>query len=536
LDAVAAAMHDGVGRAHGGLIVDMEEFRTRTRTIVNDPKLSYHQRRHYLAAMAEEGLDYPALSEACREALNKRIICDMYEGHAPYRPRYLLPDYAIAVTQGSEYLELEPPVDLDEALNFLLILYTQVPSITGYPVYLGDLDKVLAPFVDGVSDDELFRKLRLFWIAIDRILPDAFVHMDLGPVDHRIIRTILAIERELEQVVPNLTLKVDPELTPDDLIRDAVETVFMNGKPHFVNHPLMVRDLGEDYAAVSCYNSLKIGGGSHTLMRLNLKEVALIHQGDTESFLDETLPHYAELNSELIEARIRYLVEEARFFEHDFLASEGIISLDRFSAMYGVYGLAEAVDILMEAAGSEGRYGHDAEANELSHRITRRLKDFVQSRPMPYCKGNGGRCFFHSQSGIDSDVDVTAGTRIPIGDEPEMFEHISCVAPHHDLFDAGVSDIFHVEDTARRNPQYMVDIIRGAFDAGMRDFTFNLATNGFIRITGYLVRKSDVEQFDAEGARHGSTVFAAGSVEKSHVTDRAVKRVFVHEHRPRSSQ
>jgi YjjI family glycine radical enzyme len=521
---------------HGGTSVEMEEFRTRTRQIVNDPKLSYHQRRHYLAAMAEEALEYPNLTEECREALNKRIICDMYEGHAPYRPRYLLPDYSRALRRGSTFLELEPPSDLEEALNFLLIMYTQVPSITGYPVYLGDLDKVLAPYVTDVSDDDLYRKLRLFWIAIDWILPDAFVHMNLGPADHRIIRTILRIERELQQVVPNLTLKIDPEITPDDLILDAIETVFETGKPHFVNHPLMVRDLGEEYAAVSCYNSLKIGGGSHTLMRINLKEVALVHQGDIESFLDETLPRYAELNAELIEARIRYLVEEARYFEHDFLAREGHLDIDRFSAMYGVYGLAEAVEILMENAGREARYGHDQEANELSYRITRRLKDFVRSRPMPYCEGNGGRCFLHSQSGIDSDLDVTAGTRIPIGKEPEMFEHITSVAPHHDLFDAGVSDIFHVEDTARRNPQSMVDIIRGAFAEGMRDFTFNLATNGFIRITGYLVRKCDLEGFDAEGARHGSTVFAAGSVENSHVTDRAVKRVLVHEHRPRASQ
>jgi hypothetical protein len=63
----------------------------------------------------------------------------------------------------------------------------------------------------------------------------------------------------------------------------------------------------------------------------------------------------------------------------------------------------------------------------------------------------------------------------------------------------------------------MVDIIRGAFREGMRDFTFNLATNGFIRITGYLVRKCDVDQFDEIGARHGSTTFAAGSVKDSHM-------------------
>ena len=516
--------------------MNMAEFRTRARNLINDPNLTYHQRKHYLAGLAENALEYPALSDEAADALNKQIICDLFEGAAPYRGRYILPDYGKALQQGSEHLELDPPKDLDEALNFLLIMYTHVPSITGYPVYLGDFDKILEPYVADLSDDALHRKLRLFWIALDRMLPDAFVHTNLGPRDSRISRTILRIERELLQVVPNISLKVDPEVTPDDLLLDAVATVFASGKPHFVNHPLMVRDLGDEYAAVSCYNSLKIGGGSHTLNRLNLKEVALLHQGDIESFFADTLPHYVELNAELIEARIRYLVEEAKFYEHDFLAVEGLIDLGRFSAMYGIYGLAEAVDILMEAAGSRGRYGHDEEANQLSYRITQAVSKQVAARPMPYCDGNDGRAFLHSQSGIDSDLEVTAGTRIPVGDEPEMFEHIKAVAPHHDLFPAGISDVFHVEDTVRRNPSAMVDIIRGAFREGMRDFTFNLATNGFIRITGYLVRKCDVERFEEVGARHGSTTFAAGSVKNSHVTERNVKRVLSRESSPRAPQ
>ncbi len=48
------------------------------------------------------------------------------------------------------------------------------------------------------------------------------------------------------------------------------------------------------------------------------------------------------------------------------------------------------------------------------------------------------------------------------------------------------------DETARRNPAAVVDVIRGAFRTGMRDFTFNLDSNDFIRITGYLVRKSDL--------------------------------------------
>ena len=100
-----------------------------------------------------------------------------------------------------DYLELDPPTDLDDALAFLQIMWTYVPSVTTYPVYLGDLDKVLAPFVtDDLSDDELDRKLRRVWIGIDRMLPDAFVHLDVGPHDSRITRSIFRVERSLRQV------------------------------------------------------------------------------------------------------------------------------------------------------------------------------------------------------------------------------------------------------------------------------------------------------------------------------------------------
>jgi YjjI family glycine radical enzyme len=510
----------------------MTELRTRAREIVEDPALTYRQRMHYLAVLAEEALEYPALSEPCREALNKRIICDMHEGPAPHRPRYVLPDYAKALRQGSDHLELNPPATLDEALSFLLILYTQVPSITGYPVYLGDFDKLLAPFVDDVDDDTLHDTLRRFWISIDRVLPDAFVHTDLGPADTRVGRHVLALERELEQVVPNISLKVDPEITPDDYLRDAAATVFDVAQPHFVNHPMMVDDHGEDYAAVSCYNSLPIGGGSHTLVRMNLKDVVLTHQGDLDAFFATTLPHYAGLNAELIEARVRYLVEQAGFYDHHFLATEGLIDRDRFSAMFGVFGVAEAVDLLMDGQGRPGRYGHDEEANRLGHRITEAVAEVIAARPVPYCEGNGGLCFYHSQSGIDSDLDVTAGTRIPIGEEPDLYEHIAAVAPHHRLFNAGISDVFAFDDTVRGNPQAVVDVIRGAFEAGMRDFTFNLDSNDFIRITGYLVRKSDLARID-DGARHGSTFLGAGSMEAAPVTDRNPKRVMSVERRPR---
>lgn len=507
---------------------DPDRVRSEAARVVRDPTLSYRQRVQQLAAVAENALPRPAVSEACRQALDDRVICDMYEGNAPYRPRYVLPDYEKALRNGSAYLELPPPQDLNEALWFLASMYGSVPSITGYPVYLGDLDRLLEPYVDGLSVDALVRALRPFWRALDRMVPDAFAHANLGPRDTPVLRAILRLERELKQVVPNLSLKVDAELTPDDLLADAVRTVFACAKPHFVHHEMMMRDHGERYAAVSCYNSLKIGGGSHTLPRLNLAEAVLRHDGSTEAFFETTLPRYVEATAELMEARIRFLVEEAGFYRHDWLVREGLISLERFSAMFGLYGLAEAVDELMRRGGSDGRYGHDGAANELGHRITRAVAAQVAERPMPYCEGFGGRAMLHAQSGIDSDVGVTAGTRIPIGTEPDLYRHLAAVAPHHELFAAGVSDILHFDETAERNPEAIVDVMRGAFALGMREFTFNLDSNDFIRITGYLVRKSDLAHVDS-GARHGSTFLGAGNEEGAHCSQRATKRVVASE-------
>ena len=82
----------------------------------------------------------------------------------------------------------------------------------------------------------------------------------------------------------------------------------------------------------------------------------------------------------------------------------------------------------------------------------------------------------------------------------------------------------------------IVDPITGALASGMRDVTFNLDSNDFIRITGYLVRKSDLKKLEETGiARHGSDVLAAGSVAHSHVDQRAVKRVISHESAPRAA-
>ena len=439
------------------------------RSMVSNPKYTYRQRVAGLANLAENLLDPPAVRKQCSDALANRIICDMYEGSAPYRPRYLLPDYKKVLLHGSEFLELPPTKDLDDALAFLLIMYSATPSITGYPVYFGDLGTLLLPYVEGVVEADLYAKLKRFWISLDRMFPDAFAHTNVSP----------------------------------------------------------------DYAAVSCYNSLKIGGDSHTLVRINLKTTVDATEGGIEQFFNVSLPYYLDLTAELMESKILYLVEESHFFASSWLVHEDLLKLDKFSSMFGIFGLAEAVNTLMERDGKEGTYGHIPLADGLGYRITSFFSAWVAKRKMPYCEGNDGYAFLHSQSGIDLDIGVTAGTRIPIGTEPPLISHLKTVARHHHLFQSGISDVLSFDETAVKNPQAVVDVIRGAFKIGMRDFTFNLDSNNFIRITGYLVSKSDLEKMPS--ARHSSTYLGAGSVADSHVDQRIVKRVMSAESLPSTS-
>jgi YjjI family glycine radical enzyme len=499
--------------------MDAHALERAAHAVVTAGNLTYRQQLQRLALVGEAALPYPKLGAAAEDALATGLVCDLHEGHAPYRPRYVLPDYARAVHQGSEFLELNPPVSLDDALWFLSTLYHQVPSITSYPVYLGDIDSLLLPFAEGVSDEALEVQLVRFWRFLDRTIPDAFSHANIGPDDNRVARALLQVDRELAQVVPNLTLKWDPQASGDDLLAEAVRSICAVNKPHIANHPMIAADFPGGYGVVSCYNTLPLGGGAHTLVRLNLAESARRHVGDPAGYLSDTLPEHLGLLFEVMRARIRFLVEEARFYDHSFLVTEGLIALERFTAMAGLYGVAELVGTLLPGS----RYGRDAEADALAHEVVAAAAELVAAEPMPHCMGE--RAVLHAQSGISEDVGVTAGARVPTGHEPETIDHILAVAPHHRLFTGGVSDIFALDVTAADNPQALADIVRGAFARGLREITFNLAGRDLVRVTGYMVRLSDIERWRTEGSRINSTALGAESVDNWGLLDRTQRVV-----------
>lgn len=499
-------------------------FTETCQRIVRDPLLSPAQKNRALALAAENALPYPELPAAVQDAMAQGMLCDMFEGHAPYKPRYVLPDYEKFLTQGSAWLELAAPRDFDEALDALRILYHHVPSVTGMPVWLGRLDQLLLPFVDELDDETLYRKLKGFWIYLDRVLPDAFMHVNIGPDDNRICRLILRIDNELKQVAPNLTFFHDPEQTPDDLLLLAVKNIAECSKPHIANYPIH-RDTFDQrgFGIVSCYNALPLGGGANTLVRLSLKGVAGQSAG-VEDFMARTLPHYCEQASRLIEARAAFLHRESGFFD-SFLVEEGLIEEERFVPMFGIYGMAEAVNILMDKENLPGRYGHDEEANQLGYRISAQLSEYVTTTPQAHAWG--GHALLHSQGGLSIDVAVTPGVRIPYGQEPDPASHLLALAPHHGYYHSGISEILTLDPTIRQNPQALLQLCKGAFALGMREFTANVADSDLVRVTGYMIRKRDVVRFAAEGSRLQTTSLGAEASELTGIRQRAPRVVAI---------
>ncbi|MEE9682100.1 YjjI family glycine radical enzyme [Lelliottia amnigena] len=510
----------------------LDAMQQRCQQIVTSPVLTPEQKRHFLALEAENNLPYPGLPPAARSALDDGFICDMFEGHAPFKPRYVLPDYAKFLANGSEWLELEGAKDLDDALSLLTILYHHVPSVTSMPVFLGHLDALLQPYVRILTQDEIESRIKRFWRYLDRTLPDAFMHANIGPEDSPVARAILCADAELKQVAPNLTFIYDPKITPDDLLLEVAKNICECSKPHISNGPINDRIFTKGgFGVVSCYNSLPLAGGGSTLVRLNLKAIAE-HSESTEDFFDRTLPHYCQQQIVIIDARCDFLYQQSGFFENSFLVKEGLIDADRFVPMFGMYGLAEAVNVLSEKSGHPGRYGKDEQANALGYRISEQLAHFVENTPVKH--GWKQRAMLHAQSGISSDSGTTPGARLPYGDEPDPISHLLAVAPHHKHYPSGISDILTLDETIKRNPQAVVQLCLGAFNAGMREFTANVAGNDLVRVTGYMVRLSDLEKYRAEGSRTNTTWLGEEAARNTRILERQ-PRVISHEQQMRFS-
>ena len=491
--------------------------------ILADPTLTYNQQLIALARYAENTDHTIPLSKEYLKAKEERILCDLGEGAAPYRPRYICPDYSILMNKGSEFLQLDAPKTLGEALNSLLIMYHYVPSVTTFPVYLGDWDDLLEPFVQAAGYEQAKKELRLFLLNIDRTLNDSFVHADLGPKDSLTGRIVLELTQEMQLAIPNLTIKYDPDVTPKEFVKLAVECMMKTAKPSFANDRMFRKEWGDNYAIASCYNGLKVGGGGFTLPRLRMYECSLKAE-NTEDFLNRVLPYYAGLMLQNMDDRIDFLVNQTNFFKSNFLVKEGFVSLDNFTGMFGVVGLAEAVNHLLGITDPKKGFGNNPEADELGIRIMDRLTEIVNGHETKYAAAFGHRYRLHAQVGIDSDGrEDSPGARIPIGAEPVMPKQIIENTKFQKYFPTGAGDIFKFEETWANTPDALVEIVEGSIRGGLRYFSGYLENNDVVRVTGYLVKKSELAKLDrGEQSMNNCSVFGQGARNTADALDRRI--------------
>jgi len=443
-------------------IKTLEEARELSMNIIKAKDLTFEQKTSQLAKLAENLNDFPesSVNDRIFEISENGGFCDLWEGHAPYAPRYICPNYQKLLDEGCKFLRLEKSETLLDAINNLLIFYHHVPSVTRYPVY-----------------------------------------------------------------IPNMTILYDEDITPDDFGEKAVYASLLTANPAFANDKYYRNDFKGDYAIASCYNGLPITGGAFTLSRLRLGSLAR-SASSKEDFYGRVLPEAIDLMCNFMEGKIKFLVEETPFFEENFLVKEGFVELDRFVGLFGVVGLHECVQQLLEFENKDLEFGKDEYANELGVEVMDFVEKRVNSFESKYSTFWNHRFMLHSQVGAQDDIEDSAGVRIRIGKEVPMYDHIKHSALFHKYFPSGIGDHFPFDETAEKNPSAVLDIFKAAFRLNMRYISCYGENGDLIRVTGYLVKKSDMQKFiDGERVSYDTVQYARDAFEKYHLLERKVRDV-----------
>ncbi|WP_324683615.1 YjjI family glycine radical enzyme [Bibersteinia trehalosi] len=495
--------------------------------VVKAKNLTYQQKLMSIGNIAERlfhPIELLGYTEEEWHYIENQMICDLNEGYAIYRPRYILPDYNVYMQKGCQFLDLPPPTNLDEALDGLLIIYSHVPSITTFPVYIGRLDQLLEPFITDEEQDYI--KIKRFLNHIDKTISDSFCHANIGPYDTKAGRLILKAVIELENTTPNMTIRYDKTKTSREFAELAAKACLLVSKPSFANDAYYIQDLGEEYGIASCYNALPECGGTYTLTRLRLGTIGRACT-TVDEMVNELLPKVAKLALSTMDKRHKFLVEESHFFESSFLVKEGFIQRKNFTSMLAIVGLADAVNHLLKQEGLNETFGQSQRGDEIATLIMDQLAKVNNAHIGLYVERTNNQYLLHAQVGANNHPEDKLNTpahRIRVGEEPTLLAHLKQSAPFHKYFPAGTGDLFAFDQTYTEHLDAVVDIIDGAFTQGYRYITTYLKNTDLIRVTGYLVKKSEVERYrNGEAVLRDTTWYGSGTDDCAKVFDRQLR-------------
>ncbi len=503
----------------------LDEVKNAAKAIIQNTSLTYGQQVSALAKLAENTLDYPfSDDQTFIEMVEDKEICDLSEGMAPIAPRYILPDYEKVINEGCEFLRLKKATNIHEAINNLLIFYHHVPSVTRFPVFIGNLDELLEPFVTDENYEEAKFAIKLFLNQLDRTIDDSFCHANIGPYETKVGNIILDLLGELQNVTPNMTILYDEDITPEEFGKKAIVASLESANPAFANLKFYNKDFGSTpYGIASCYNALPKAGGAFSLSRIRLNYIAE-KSANLQDMLDVRLPKVVEHFCNFMENKIDWLVNETAFFKSNFLVKEGFVKLENFVGLFGVVGMAECLEIIGQKEGSSMILGKDDLAIEVGEKIMDRLALLVSNFTSKYSPVWNHKFMLHAQVGAAGDETTSPGTRIKIGNEPDLYSHIKNAAHFQRYFPSGTGDHFPFEETAIKNPGAVLDVFKAAFKMDMRYISCYCDTGDLIRVTGYLVKKSDLEKFNkGQQVSYDTIQYAQDPLNKFGILDRKVR-------------
>ncbi len=375
----------------------MEARKKELRATATSKDLTCRQKMIQLANGAEcmidpmESLGY---SEEEMAYMNDYIIYDMDEGNLPYRPRYILPNYYRFVEKGCTYLSIDPPDNLENLLDGLFILYHHIPSINSYPVYLGPLDRLIDPFLTENEASD-YQKIKRFLNQLNKTIVNTYCHTDIGTnptkAGMHLFKALIDLGRANFQIV----YRYDSEENSDELTQLAVTTGLMYDNVSF-SHILTDKNESNNYGIMGCYNVLPYGGGSYTTLRLCIdhlvKEVM-----STEEFIEDLLPMVVRMIMNMMDKRIKFIVEESNFYENLFLEEEGFINKKEFTAVMEVDGFRDCINYLLKKERIKETYGSSERGDNIAMSIIDTIKSIISMHDAPYIERTRGRYLLHVQ-------------------------------------------------------------------------------------------------------------------------------------------
>ncbi|MEG1774629.1 MAG: DUF3029 family protein, partial [Oscillospiraceae bacterium] len=108
--------------------------------------------------------------------------------------------------------------------------------------------------------------------------------------------------------------------------------------------------------------------------------------------------------------------------------------------------------------------------------------------------------------------------------EIPLYDHLRQAGLFHHYFPSGTGDIFPFDVTSAKNPAAILDVIKGGFSVGIRYFSTYSDDSDVIRITGYLVKKSDIAKLEQNQAvMHDTVLLGMGAAHNAKILERKVR-------------